>query len=114
MMNFRIHPRQEVDPCTPIIKSRPNGYGSIFLVGLCRTIIPTFTRNPEARQKAALRVPWGQNHGRKLGTEPGPWLGISPKGRLQFPCQISIGLLDTEERKEAAKGQKAHGSLCSP
>lgn len=30
---FQNSPRQEVAPCTPI-RSRPDGYGSVFLVGL--------------------------------------------------------------------------------
>lgn len=84
-MDFRLHPRQGVAPCTPI-RQRPDGYGFASLVGPWGAINPAFTNNPEPRQKAASRDCCGQISGRKLGTEPEK---ISEEGIL-FPCQSAL------------------------
>lgn len=50
-MDFRIHLRQGVAPCTPV-GQRPDGYGFIYLVGAWGAIIPVswVIQSPDRKQ----------------------------------------------------------------
>lgn len=118
-MDFRTHSRQGVTPYTPT-RQRPDGYGSIFLLGPGRAIIPAFTSNPEPRQKATPRNCCDQNSGRKLGTEPGPQLGkISGWwGEVAIPGRSAmVSMTQRQERRQERDrkhmvASQAHDVLC--
>lgn len=98
-MDFRTHSRQGVTPA----RQRPDGYGSIFLLGPGRAIFPAFPSNPEPRQKATPKNCCDQNSGRKLGTEPGPQLGkISGWwGEVAIPGRSTVvSMTQREERRQ--------------